>query len=111
MPLRDDLLTPIPGANPAGIDLRYDAVYDRIREARREDDDAPQGDWQRARKVADLALVTNLARVVGYEADAEGDSAKQEARQNAIAEGGLPAEEFDQGFDETPKSWYKESMA
>ena len=61
MPLREDLLNPIAGGNPAGIDLRYDPVFDRIKEARREDDDAPQGDWQRERKVADFAQVTKLA--------------------------------------------------
>ena len=49
MPLRDDLLTPIPGANPSGPDLRYDPLYDRIKEARREEDDVPQGVWKRAR--------------------------------------------------------------
>ena len=61
MPLRDDLLTPIPGANPAGENLRYAPVYDKIREARREDDDAAQGDWKRDRKVADWAQVVKLA--------------------------------------------------
>ena len=61
MPLREDLLQPIAGANPAGVDLRYDPLYDRIKEARREDDDAPQGDWQRARKTADWPLVIKLA--------------------------------------------------
>ncbi len=61
MPLRDDLLTPIAGDNPAGADLRYDPVYDKIKEARREDDDAPQGEWQHARKVADWPLVIKLA--------------------------------------------------
>lgn len=61
MPLRDDLLNPIPGANPAGADLRYDPVYEKIKEARREDDDAPQGEWQHARKVADWPLVIKLA--------------------------------------------------
>jgi type VI secretion system protein ImpA len=61
MPLRDDLLTPIAGGNPAGTDLRYDPIFDRIKEARREDDDAPQGDWQRERKVADFGQVTKLA--------------------------------------------------
>src|SRR5918998_1817772 len=60
MALRDELLVPIPGANPAGVDLRYDPVYDKIKEARREDDDAPQGDWQYARKTADWALVIKL---------------------------------------------------
>ena len=61
MPLRDDLLNPIPGDNPGGADLRYDALYDRIKEARREDDDAPQGEWVRARKTADWPLVIKLA--------------------------------------------------
>jgi type VI secretion system protein ImpA len=204
MPMRGDLVNPIPGANPAGIDLRYDPLYDKIKEARHEDDDAPQGDWQRARKTADFSLVTKLAgealatrskdlqlaawlteaqlrregfaglrsglevlrvllvrywedlypqledgdpelraaplswvgltlspairsvplnrnghdfykykesRTVGYEADASGDPKKLQARQQALEEGKLPAEEFDRGFDATPKSWYKELAA
>jgi len=199
--MRGDLVTPIPGPNPAGIDLRYDPLYDKIKEARHEDDDAPQGDWQRARKTADYALVTKLAsealatrskdlqlaawlteaqlrregfaglrsgleflrvllvrywedlypqledgdpelraaplswvgltlspairsvplnrsghdffkykesRVVGYEAEASGDPKKLQARQAALEEGKLSAEEFDRGFDTTPKAWYKE---
>lgn len=61
MPSRADLLNPIPGTDPAGTDLRYDPVYDKIKEARHQDDDAPQGDWQRQRKVADFALVAKLA--------------------------------------------------
>ncbi len=61
MPLRDDLLNPIPGENPAGADLRYDPLYDKIKEARREDDDAPQGEWERPRKVADWPAVIKLA--------------------------------------------------
>jgi type VI secretion system protein ImpA len=61
MPLRDDLLNPIPGDNPAGADLRYDPLYDKIKEARREDDDAPQGEWARARKTADWPQVIKLA--------------------------------------------------
>ncbi len=61
MPLRDDLLNPIPGENPGGESLRYDPVYDKIKEARREDDDAPQGDWQRERKTADFKVVITLA--------------------------------------------------
>jgi type VI secretion system protein ImpA len=62
MALRDELLVPIPGANPAGAELRYDPVYDKIKEARREDDDAPQGDWQTERKVADWPLVIKLTK-------------------------------------------------
>jgi type VI secretion system protein ImpA len=60
MPLREDLLQPIPGSNPAGANLRYDPIYDKIKEARREEDDAEQGDWKRARKVADWPLVVKL---------------------------------------------------
>lgn len=60
MPLRDDLLNPIPGENPAGADLRYDPLYDKVKEARREDDDAPQGEWERPRKVADWNAVIKL---------------------------------------------------
>lgn len=61
MPLRDDLLSPIPGDNPSGTSLRYAPVYDKIKEARREDDDAPQGEWAYERKVADWKLVIKLA--------------------------------------------------
>jgi len=61
MPLRDDLLTPIAGANGCGESLRYAPVYDKIKEARREDDDAPQGDWQYERKTADFVQVIKLA--------------------------------------------------
>lgn len=61
MPLRDDILTPIPGANPSGESLRYAPVFDKIKEARRQDDEGPMGDWQRERKVADWSLVIKLA--------------------------------------------------
>jgi len=61
MPLRDDLLNPIPGANPCGENLRYAPIYDKLKEARREDDDAPQGEWQHERKTADYAQVIKLA--------------------------------------------------
>src|SRR6266581_8421541 len=61
MPLRDDLLNPIPGDNPSGTNLRYAPVYDKIKEARREDDDAPQGEWAHERKVADWKQVVKLA--------------------------------------------------
>lgn len=60
--LRDDLLTPISESNPCGEDLRYDALYDKIKEARREEeDDAPRGEWERALKKADFPLVIKLA--------------------------------------------------
>src|SRR6478672_8605682 len=60
--LRDELLKPIPGQNPGGADLRYDPIYDKIKEARREDDDAPQGDWATARKTAEWPVVIKLTK-------------------------------------------------
>ncbi|OLE00888.1 MAG: hypothetical protein AUG91_03085 [Actinobacteria bacterium 13_1_20CM_4_69_9] len=62
MPLRDELLTPIPGTNPGGAELRYDPLYDKIKEARREDEDIPQGDWQVTRKTADWPQVIKLTK-------------------------------------------------
>ncbi len=61
--LVDELLQPIEGANPSGQDLRYDPVYDAIREARREDADLDlnQGAWQTERKVADLPKTIALS--------------------------------------------------
>ncbi|MDX2150500.1 MAG: type VI secretion system protein TssA [Bryobacteraceae bacterium] len=62
MPLREDILNPIAGDNPAGVDLRYDPVYDKIKEARREDDELSQGVWQTERKTADWNLVIRLCQ-------------------------------------------------
>jgi len=65
MPLREDLLTPIPGDNPSGVYLRHDSkllIYDQIKEARRQDDGLEQGDWQTDRKVANYALEGKLAQ-------------------------------------------------
>lgn len=200
MPLRDDLLNPIPGENPSGQSLRYDRVYDQIKEARSEDDETlPVGDWERGRKKADFVLVVKVAgealatkskdlqlaawltealfaregfavltpclrlilqlqeifwdtiypeidegdvtlraapiewmssrmaalvrkapltrngfnyfqyresRAIGYEADAASSDAKQQARQQAVQDGKLTAEEFDNGFAATSKSFY-----
>jgi type VI secretion system protein ImpA len=61
MPLPDGLLNPIPGDNPSGKSLRYDPLYDKIREARREEDILPQGDWSHEVKKADYPLVIKLA--------------------------------------------------
>lgn len=61
MPFPPNLLEPIPGENPSGADLRYAPVYDKTKEARREDDTAEQGDWKREIKKADWVLVTKLA--------------------------------------------------
>ncbi len=65
MPLREDLLTPIAGENPSGADLRYDSkllIYDKIKEARRQDDGLAQGDWQHDRKIADYVAVSKTAQ-------------------------------------------------
>ena len=62
MSLRDELLTPIPGGNPAGIELRSDPVYDKIKFARREDDEMPQGGWETERKTADWSQVIKLTK-------------------------------------------------
>src|SRR5690348_3693410 len=62
MPLRDEVLVPIPGARPGGVELRYDPLYDKIKEARREEEDIPQGDWQTTRKTADWPQVIKLTK-------------------------------------------------
>src|SRR5258707_13535439 len=61
MPLPDDLLKPIEGENPSGANLRYDPVYDKIKEARREEDQPPPGMTERDRKVSDNLQVIKLA--------------------------------------------------
>ncbi|HTP34818.1 MAG TPA: type VI secretion system protein TssA [Candidatus Acidoferrales bacterium] len=60
MPLRNDLLNPISPDKPAGENLRYAPVYDKIKEARREEDDVPQGEWKYERKVADWPQAIKL---------------------------------------------------
>lgn len=61
MPLRTDLLEPIEGSNPAGEDLTYELILDELQEARREDLDVEQGDWERPLKRADHGLAIKLA--------------------------------------------------
>lgn len=54
----DELLQPIPGDNPAGESLRYQGTYDRIADARREDDPAlSQGIYKATLKRADWPTV------------------------------------------------------
>ena len=60
MPLPDDLLTPIEGPNPSGVNLRYDPAYDQIKEARREEVQPPPGMTEQDRKVADNPEVIRL---------------------------------------------------
>ena len=61
MPLREDILNPVSESRPGGENLCYSPLYDKIKEARRKEDDAPQGDWQHERKVADYRQVIKLA--------------------------------------------------
>jgi len=68
MPLPEGLLNPIPGPNPSGQNLRYDPVYDKIREARRADEEIQVSEeaskrdvWKHEIKKADFIQVTKLA--------------------------------------------------
>ena len=65
MPLREDILKPIPGDNPSGINLRLAPVYDKIKEARREDDQLAQGAWQHERKAQHQGAARHLPRLSG----------------------------------------------
>jgi type VI secretion system protein ImpA len=202
--LNGDLLAAIPGSHPAGPYLRYDPIYEQIKEARRADDDLPQGDWQTTRKVADWPLVIRLctdaltkktkdlqiavwlteawlhregfaglrrgltllhqlleqhwdtlhpeiedgdadmrgllldwlgsrfdtpvrltalnqhghsliayegSRSVPTQEDADSDSGKAEERQTKLEEGHITPEDFERGFIETSKEWYRAAVA
>lgn len=57
----ESLLEPIPGGSPAGISLRYEGTYDRIREARTEDDPVlSRGVWKMPLKRADWSDVAEM---------------------------------------------------
>jgi len=57
-----DLLDPILPDLPGGADMRWTPEWDRIREARRADDELEAGKWtKRERKVADWRLVRDLS--------------------------------------------------
>ena len=59
------LLAPIPGDDAGGADLRYDPLYDRIKELRREDDRrASRGVWITKLKVADWGSTAQLCAEV-----------------------------------------------
>jgi type VI secretion system protein ImpA len=62
MPLREDILNPIPGDNPSGQSLRWAPIYDQIKELRREDDELNQGAWQHERKVANHPEVIKVTQ-------------------------------------------------
>ena len=66
MPLREDILAPIPGENPSGADLRYDTkllVIDKLKEFRRQDDpDLNRGEWTAELKTANWPQAIKLAQ-------------------------------------------------
>ena len=53
----ESLLKPISQENPAGINVRYEPIYDEINKARREDEDLPRGIWEINLKKAQWDLV------------------------------------------------------
>ena len=58
----DDFLDPVSADQPVGTDLRWTAEWDRIKEARRADDDLESGKWtKKERKTAEWRLVEELA--------------------------------------------------
>jgi type VI secretion system protein ImpA len=58
----DDFLEPVSTEQPVGSDLRWTAEWDRIKEARRADDDLDSGKWvKKERKTADWRMVEELA--------------------------------------------------
>jgi type VI secretion system protein ImpA len=61
MPLPETLINPIPGENPSGQNLRYDPVYDAIREARREEEVISAGVWSCETKKANFKKVIELS--------------------------------------------------
>ena len=56
--LAEELLDPISSEQPCGVDLRWTPEWDRIKEARRSDDDLDPGRWEKKeRKSANWRLV------------------------------------------------------
>lgn len=67
----DQVLQPLPGEQPCGVDMQYDASYDSIRRARQDQTDSlPAGVWERQTKKIDwesvgkqcLALLTQQSK-------------------------------------------------
>jgi type VI secretion system protein ImpA len=54
------LLEPISPESPSGANLYYDKTFDDIKEARRQEDTAPQDMWEREVKMADYNRVATL---------------------------------------------------
>src|SRR5215471_12558354 len=61
----DDFFGPVSPGQPAGADLRWTAEWDRLKEARRSDDDLEPGKWaKKERKAADWRMVEEIASVM-----------------------------------------------
>jgi len=61
----DDFFGPVSPDQPAGADLRWTAEWDRIKEARRSDDDLDPGKWaKKEQKSADWRLVEELSSIL-----------------------------------------------
>jgi type VI secretion system protein ImpA len=60
MPLAGNLLDPIPGPSPCGENLYYSPIYDKIKEARRQEEEINQGEWRHEIKKADYVQVIKL---------------------------------------------------
>ncbi len=57
----EPLLTPISDTEPSGVWLKFDSIYDQIKEARREDEHiGDQGVWETKQKKADWPTVRRL---------------------------------------------------
>jgi type VI secretion system protein ImpA len=61
MPLPPALLEPIPGPSPGGENLYYSPVFEKIKEARRQEEEIAQGEWRHDVKKADYPQVIKLA--------------------------------------------------
>jgi len=57
----DAILKPISGDKPCGVDPRDGISFELLKEARREEDAASQGDWKRDVKVADWPKAIQIA--------------------------------------------------
>jgi type VI secretion system protein ImpA len=58
-----ELLNPVPGELPSGVDLRFAPEWKLLEEAKRQDDALDKGDWAtKEQKSADWVTVGNLAR-------------------------------------------------
>jgi type VI secretion system protein ImpA len=58
--VKEDLLHPISAEKPGGDDIRYEPIFNEIKQARIEEDDLPSGDWARERRTADWPKVIRL---------------------------------------------------